>query len=83
MSNDWINFGQINNETNLDLELLKKEVGQRFPFYDMKHDIKTAAFFCRMDEETLEEKFNSLRASLSEKGYIPMLFLVFLRVPLF
>ena len=73
MSNDWSNFGQINNETNLDLELLKKEVGQRFPFYEMKHDIKTAAFFCRIDEETLEENFDSLRASLSEKGYIPML----------
>lgn len=73
MPNDWSNFGQTNKEMTLDIELLKKEVGQRFPFYEMKHDIKTAAFFCRIDEETLEEKFDSLRASLSEKGYIPML----------
>jgi len=73
MSNDWSNFGQINDETNLDLDLLKKEVGQRFPFYERKHDIKTASFFCKIDEETLEENFDSLRASLSEKGYVPML----------
>ncbi|UCD13152.1 MAG: site-2 protease family protein [Thermoplasmatales archaeon] len=73
MANDWSNFGQINQETTLDIELLKKEVGQRFPFYDVKFDVKTAAFFCRIDEETLEEKFDSLRISLFEKGHIPML----------
>lgn len=66
-------FGTINNVTNLDVELLKREVGQRFPFYDMKYSLSTVAFFCRIDKETLEEKFNSLRETLSEKGYIPML----------
>lgn len=57
----------------LDIEYLKKEVGQSFPFYDIKFDFNTAAFFCRIEEDTLEEKFNLLRKSLSEKGYIPML----------
>jgi len=73
MSDDFKPFETTNNVTNLDVELLKREVGQRFPFYDMKFNIDTAAFFCRIDEETLEEKFDSLRRSLSEKGYIPML----------
>ncbi|MEM4257654.1 MAG: site-2 protease family protein [Candidatus Thermoplasmatota archaeon] len=56
-----------------DIELLKREVGQRFPFYDMKTDGNTAVFFCRVDELLLEEKFEQLRVSLAEKGYIPMI----------
>ena len=73
MTNDWSQFESTYNDTNLDVELLKREVGQRFPFYDMKYNMNTVAFFCRIDEETLEEKFDLLRRSLSEKGYIPML----------
>jgi len=73
MSIDWSSFQQGDVDSRSDLELLKSEVGQRFPFYDMKFDIHTVAFFCRIDEETLDENFNSLRLSLSDKGYIPML----------
>jgi membrane-associated protease RseP (regulator of RpoE activity) len=69
----WTPFDDADVVTNLDVELLKREVGQRFPFYDMKLSLSTAVFFCRIDEETLEEKFDSLRRVLSEKGYIPML----------
>ena len=60
-------------ELPFDLELLQREVGQRFPFYDMKSNINTVAFFCRIDEETLEEKFESLRLVLFEKNYVPMI----------
>ncbi len=67
------NFNQIPLEQPFDLELLQREVGQRFPFYDMKSNINTIAFFCRIDEETFEEKFESLRLSLVEKNYIPMI----------
>ena len=69
----WKPFETSYTETNLDIELLKSEVGKHFPFYDMKYDVNTAAFFCRIDKELLEEKFDSLRKSLKEKGYIPML----------
>jgi len=69
----WKPFDGTNNPANLDIELLKVEVGKHFPFYDMKFNKSTAAFFCRIDEELLEEKFDSLRNSLKEKGYIPML----------
>lgn len=73
MPNNFNSFETKNVETNIDIELLKREIGQHFPFYDLRFDADTAAFFCRIDEETLEEKFDSLRRSLSEKGYIPML----------
>ena len=73
MPTDWSNIEQTIKDTTLDIEFLKREVGQRFPFYDMKYNISTVVFFCRIDEETLEEKFDSLRISLKEKGYIPML----------
>jgi membrane-associated protease RseP (regulator of RpoE activity) len=59
--------------TNLDIELLKSEVGQYFPFYDMKYGLDTAIFSCRIDETLLENNFDLLRISLSKKGYIPML----------
>ena len=39
----------------------------------MKYNAHTVAFFCRIDEITLEDNFDSLRKSLSEKGYTPML----------
>jgi membrane-associated protease RseP (regulator of RpoE activity) len=73
MPDKWNNFDQIPVEPPFDLELLQREVGQRFPFYDMKSNINTIAFFCRIDEETLEEKFESLRLTLLEKQYIPMI----------
>ena len=75
MSNTWTwkPFNEANVATNLDIDMLKAEVGKHFPFYDMRHNKDTAAFFCRIDKEFLEEKFDSLRNSLKEKGYIPML----------
>ena len=73
MPDNWNPFRNENNVTNLDIELLKREVGKRFPFYEVKSNLNTVAFFCRIDEETLEGNFDSLRKSLSEKGYVPML----------
>jgi Zn-dependent protease len=73
MSKNWNLFNNINNSTNLEIELLKKEIGQYFPFYDLKFNYDSAAFFCRIDKETLESKFDLLRKSLSSKEYIPML----------
>jgi len=73
MPDDWDQPNMTYNVTNLDIDLLKKEVGQRFPFYDMRSNINAALFFCRIDKETLDENFESLRKSLSKKGYIPVL----------
>lgn len=75
MSNNysWNPFDNTNNATDLDIELLKMEVGKSFPFYDMKYGKDAAVFFCNINKETLEEKFDNLRRSLSKKGYIPIL----------
>ncbi len=73
MPDDWINPEMNTKEPEFDVELLKKEIGQRFPFYDMRTDGKTAVFFCRIDEMILEDKFEQLRISLKEKNYIPIL----------
>jgi len=73
MSNDWNDYHQMDTEPRPDLEIIKSEVGQRFPFYDMRYDHHTMAFYCRIDEGMLDENFESLRLSLSRKGYIPML----------
>ena len=73
MPSNWNLFSNVNDAPNLDIELLKREVGQRFPFYDMRHNVNSVAFFCRIDKESLEGNFDSLRKSLTEKGYVPML----------
>jgi len=76
MSNTWTwkpFDNTTNNNIDLDIEMLKTEIGKNFPFYDVKYGKDTVAFFCRIDEYLLEEKFDSLRKSLSEKGYIPMI----------
>jgi len=73
MPENWDLFKNTNAETDFDLELLKREVGQRFPFYDIRSNANAVAFFCRVDKEFLEQKFDELRRSLSEKGYVPML----------
>ena len=73
MPDNWDLFKTNTVNSNLDVEVLKKEVGQRFPYYDIRIDINAVAFFCRVDEESLEQNFDSLRKSLSDKGYIPML----------
>ena len=73
MPTNWNPFAPANPVTNLDIDLLKHEVEQRFSYYDLKFNLDQAAFFIRIDDLTLEEKFDDLRLSLSEKGYIPML----------
>lgn len=73
MPDEWSTSRQPPVEPMFDLELLQREVGQRFPFYDMKVGGNAVVFFCRIDDYTLEEKFESLRLVLLEKGYIPML----------
>ncbi len=73
MTDDWHQFDSTYQQTSLDLELLKREVGQQFPFYDMKVTSHTIVFLCRIDPETVDEKFDDLRRSLSSHGYIPMI----------
>jgi membrane-associated protease RseP (regulator of RpoE activity) len=66
-------FSDYYNPNNIDIELLKMEIGQLFPFYDIRINLNSVTFFCKIDKLSLEEKFELLRNSLSKKGYIPML----------
>lgn len=59
--------------SNLDIELLKQIMLKHFSFYDMRFNIKTALFFCKIEKDTLDEKFESLRLDLKDKGYTPMI----------
>ena len=72
MVGKWKLYKKDNNNI-LDIELLKKEVGQQFPFYDLKFDNNSAIFFCRIDKNSLEEKFDFLRESLKKQNYVPIL----------
>ena len=60
-------------EEPVDIPFLQREVGQRFPFYDMKVTPQAVVFFCRVDDQTVSDNFETLRLILKEKGYIPML----------
>ncbi len=73
MADDWRQFDSAHQQSSADIELLKREVGQQFPFYDMKVNPHAVVFFCRIDTETVDEKFDSLRRSLSSHEYIPMI----------
>lgn len=57
----------------VDIPYLQQQVGQRFPFYDMKITPQAVVFFCHIDEATIGDRFEDLRHSLKEKDYIPML----------
>ena len=75
MSNSftWNPFDEKNIDTELDIELLKTEIGKHFSFYDIRLNKKTAAFFCNIDKDALDKNFDKLRLSLSNKGYIPII----------
>jgi membrane-associated protease RseP (regulator of RpoE activity) len=55
------------------MEILKQEIGSRFPFYDIKFSKQAVLFFCNIDQANVEQNFESLRKALSSIGYIPLL----------
>jgi membrane-associated protease RseP (regulator of RpoE activity) len=73
MPSVWKPFNIHSYTQSFDIEFLKREIGQRFPFYDMRDTGGSLVFFCRIDEATLEDHFESLRTTLSSHGYIPLL----------
>ena len=56
-----------------DIEFVKGEVGQHFPFYDLRLQDVTIVFFCTIDSTSLESEFEALRKRLSARGFIPFL----------
>ena len=75
MNQTWsfsANNSQTRNE-NIDIEFIKQEIGQRFPFYDMRIMDQTLAFYCTMDSANVDSLFDDLRKILSQKGYVSFL----------
>jgi len=75
MNQTWsfsVNNSQKRNE-NVDIEFIKQEIGQRFPFYDMRIMDQTLAFYCTMDSSNVDSLFDDLRKILSQKGYVSFL----------
>jgi len=55
-----------------DVNKLKEVINRYFKVYDVRWEYDSAAFFCDLDEATLEKDFNGLRRDLIVRGYIPM-----------
>ncbi len=52
---------------------LRSLVSRYFPVYSTRIEGDSLVFFCEVNENTLERKFDSLRLELREKGYIPII----------
>ena len=52
---------------------LRSRVSRYFPVYSTMLERDTVVFFCDVDEDSLEERFNRLRIELREMGFIPIL----------
>ena len=72
MPGPWSSYSDTHYST-FSVEQLQREIALRFPFYDMKVTPRAVIFYCNIDTESLEIKFEDLRKSLSSLGYIPML----------
>jgi len=75
MNQTWsfsVNNSRTRNE-NVDIELIKQEIGQRFPFYDMRIMGQNLAFYCTIDSANIDSLFDDLRKILSQKGYVSFL----------
>lgn len=64
---------QAKDEVAENVKRLRKIVERYFKVYDVKWDNRAAAFFCTVYNETLESKFNDLRAEIDREGYVPIL----------
>ncbi len=55
-----------------EIEELKRKIGRFFTVYEVRVGFDAIAFHCRMDEATLEEKFELVR-NILKPDYIPLL----------
>ena len=73
MPNAFSRFTQSYQQPPQDVEWVKQQVGKHFPFYEVKFAQDAILFYCKIDEQNLEDLFNDLRQHLSEKHYLPFL----------
>ncbi len=56
-----------------EIERLKSAISMFFPVYRVSINYDAIGFFCEVDEESLEEKFNELRIHMRDMEYIPII----------
>ncbi len=61
------------NDFTVEIERIRGIVGKYFPIYDVRVSYEAVSLFCKIDEYTLEEKFDELRKELLSLNYIPIL----------
>jgi Zn-dependent protease len=61
------------NDFTVEIERVRGIVGKYFPIYDVRVSYEAVSLFCKIDEYTLEEKFDELRKELLSLNYIPIL----------
>jgi membrane-associated protease RseP (regulator of RpoE activity) len=56
-----------------EIEFVRSLVARHFPVYDVRVSYDVVEFFCKVDETTLEENFETLREEMAQHSYIPMI----------
>lgn len=56
-----------------EIEHVKSLVARHFPVYDVRVNYDVVEFYCKIDENSLEESFERLREEMIPQGYIPMI----------
>ena len=56
----------------IDISFLKKVIGKRFPFYDVRPTNQGVVFFCNIDKSDFNSRFSSLRNELAKYRFIPI-----------
>ena len=56
-----------------EIEHVKSLVARHFPVYDVRVNYDVVEFYCKIDEDSLEESFERLREEMTPQGYIPMI----------
>jgi len=60
-------------EASKEIEQVRSLVAKYFPVYDVRVTYDVVQFYCRVDNDTLEERFESMREDMGKHGYIPMI----------
>jgi len=60
-------------EASKEIEFVRSLVARYFPVYDVRVTYDVVQFFCRVDDTTLEERFETMREDMTKQGYIPMI----------
>ncbi len=65
--------GMLSYPSDAEIERLKSMISFYFPVYRVSVNYDAIGFFCEIDEDELESRFDELRIRMRDAGYIPIL----------